>query len=238
MNGTLRKVCRVAAACTLAGVTGCTTLSTDPLSPPHVRRASCAMQNVCKDCEQRMSPEYQEWLTEVKHFCRDTYREFRDEYDQTNRWPEPYTTLCIHAVRQPLSIQAENARLQMLSLWEYHFESGTGKLTVMGRKRLEDIVDQADGLGHVVYVHRSPIAAETTARISEVRKELTVLVQDQTAFEVVEARATPSAISGGEAAAAMKLLTSPPKLSPSSSSGSSNSSSGSSGSSGGAGASH
>jgi len=228
----LRTVSRVALGCALAGAAGCTSLSTDPLSPPHLRRACCATQAALRDTEQRMSPEYQLWLEDVKHFCRDTVAEFEDEYYYNDRWPQPYTALAQHAVREPLLIQAENARLQMLSLWEYHFESGTGKLTMMGRKRLGDIVEQADGLGHIIYVHRSAVGAETSARIREVRKELSALVEDDTAFEVIEARATPSTITGGEAKKAIDLLTAPSRSMSSSGSSSGSSNSGGSGDAG------
>jgi hypothetical protein len=187
----------------------------------------CAMYNVAEHCKEKMSPEYQDWVNEVQHCYDDTIAEFWEEYRRTDSWPEPYRTLSFHAVRQSLNLQAENARFQMSSLFECHFESGTGKLTLMGRNRLQNIIDQGDLLGQVVYVHRSPVTAETAARISDVKKELTALGQDASTFEIVEAKSTPSSVSGAEAAAAAKLLTSPPKL------GGSTSGTGTSGGSGG-----
>ncbi len=228
MKRALRKVICVASACAVSALAGCATLSGDPLSPPHVRYVACATQNVGRALEEKLSPEYQQWLADVRHFCRDTYAEFEDEYHRTDMWPEPYTTLSVHSVRTPLAIQAENARLQMLSLWDYHFESGTGKLTVMGRTRLEDIVDQASALGNVVYVHRSSNAMETAARVADVRREIGQQAADADSFEIVEARTTPSTVSGGEAKRAVDRLVNPPQSSSSNSSGSSSGSSGSS----------
>lgn len=190
---------------------GCAALSGDPLSPPHVRHASCATQNVGKAMEEKMSPDYQEWLAEVKHFCRDTRREFEDEYHKNAHWPNPYSTLAQQSVRQPLDLQAENARQQLATLWDYHFESGTGKLNSMGRKRLQDIIGQSGTLGHTVFVQRLPSADETSLRVDDVRSELDEMDLDEMTFEVAEARSNPSVLSGDEAKAAIKLMTEPKK---------------------------
>ena len=177
------------------------------------------MKNVGHAIEQDMSPEYQAWWVEVKHFWHDTKSEFKAEYDKNDNWPDPYVTLAVQSARQPLSIQADNARAQMSSLWDYHFEMASGKLNSMGRKRLQDIVDQAGSLGHTVYVHRTPDAHETGARVADVRKELEQFAQDQVAFEVVEARTKPSMVGGDETQKTLKLLTSPPKSTSSNSQG-------------------
>lgn len=200
----------LAAAGALA-VTGCASLSGDPLSPPHVRHASCATQNVGRAMEEKMSPEYQEWLEEVKHFCRDTKMEFEDEYQKNKHWPNPYSTLAQHSVRQPLDLQAENARQQLATLWDYHFEGGTGKLNAMGRKRLQDIVGQSGTLGHTVFVQRLPSSDETGLRVDDVRRELDGMDLDEMTFEVAQARTNPSLVSGDEAKQAIKLMTEPKK---------------------------
>lgn len=204
------KVGSLTAAGALA-VAGCATLSGDPLSPPHVRHASCATQNVGRALEEKMSPEYQVWWEEVKHFGRDTKVEFEDEYHRNARWPQPYSTLAQHSVRQPLDVQADNARQQLATLWDYHFETGTGKLNSMGRKRLQDIVGQSGTLGHKVFVQRLPSSNETSLRVDDVRNELDQMDLDEMTFEVAEARSNPSVVSGEEAKAAIKLITAPKK---------------------------
>ncbi len=193
------------------GLTGCNALGTDPLSPPHLRQAACAAQNVGKTLEEKMSPEYQEWLSDVKHFWRDTQEEFAYEYHVNNNWPWPYAPLAMHSARQPLDIQTENARQQLTTLWDYHFESGTGKLNSMGRKRLSDLVGQSPALGQTVFVQRVPSLAETDLRIDEVRKEIDIMDVEEVTFEVAVARVTPTVVSGTEAQNAVKLLTEPKK---------------------------
>ena len=210
MSTRLRKVGFVVAASALAAA-GCATLSGDPLSPPHVRHASCATQNVGKAMEEKMSPEYQIWWEEVKHFGRDTKVEFEDEYHKNAYWPQPYDTLAQQSIRQPLDLQAENARQQLATLWDYHFETGTGKLNSMGRKRLQDIVGQSGTLGQTVFVQRLPSADETSIRVDAVRSELDEMDLDEMTFEVAEARSNPSVVSGDEAKAAIKLMTEPKK---------------------------
>lgn len=210
MTTRLRKVGFLAVAGVWASA-GCATISGDPLSPPHVRHAACATQNVGTALEEKMSPEYQEWLAEVKHFCRDTQREFEDEYHKNEHWPNPFSTLAQHSVRQPLELQAENARQQLATLWDYHFESGTGKLNSMGRKRLQDIVGQSGTLGHTVFVQRLPSADETGLRVDDVRIELDQMDLDEQTFEIAQARTIPSVVSGVEAQAAIKLITDPKK---------------------------
>lgn len=210
MTSRLRKVGYLVSAGTLA-FTGCASLSGDPLSPPHVRHASCATQNVAQAMEEKMSPEYQVWLEDVKHFCRDTQREFADEYHKNNNWPRPFGALAQHSVRQPLDQQAENARQQLATLWDYHFESATGMLNSMGRKRLADIVNQSGALGHTVFVQRLTSMHETNIRLTEVKKELDQMELDGETFEVAEARINPSVVSGPEAQQAIKLMTEPKK---------------------------
>jgi hypothetical protein len=210
MTTKLRKVGFLVAAGALA-ITGCASLSGDPLSPPHVRHAACATQNVGRALEEKMSPEYQVWLEDVKHFWRDTKVEFEDEYHRNARWPQPYSTLAQQSVRQPLDQQAENARQQLATLWDYHFETGTGKLNSMGRKRLEDIVGQSGTLGQKIFVQRLPSADETTLRLEDVRRELDEMDLDEMTFEVAQARSNPSVVSGEEAKAAIKLITEPKK---------------------------
>jgi hypothetical protein len=206
----LRKVSFVAAAAALAAA-GCATLSGDPLSPPHVRHASCATQNVGQALEEKMSPEYQEWWAEVKHFGRDTQREIEDDYHKNAYWPRPFDTHAQHSVRQPHDLQAENARQQLATLWDYHFETGTGKLNSMGRKRLQDIVGQSGTLGHTVFVQRLPSTDETSLRVDDVRTALDEMDLDEMTFEVAQARSNPSVVSGDEAKAAIKLMSEPKK---------------------------
>jgi hypothetical protein len=198
------------AAGTMA-VTGCASLCGDPLSPPHVRHVSSATVNVGKALEEKMSPEYQEWLAEVRHFWGDTKREFDDEYHKNAYWPQPYSTLAQRSVREPLDIQAQNAKQQLATLWDYHFESGTGKLNSMGRKRLQDIVGQSGTLGYTVFVQRLPSADETSLRVEDVRSELDQMDLDEQTFEVAQARSNPTVVSGIEAQAAIKLITDPKK---------------------------
>jgi len=209
---------------------GCTVLSTDPLSPPHLRRASCTAQHELAEAEDKLSPEYQEWLEEVRHFWGDTTSEFAAEYHKNDEWPYPYSDLAEQTTRQPLMLQAENARFQMLTVWDYHFEPGTGKLNTMGRKRIQDIVDQTGSLGHTIYIRRAQNPKETTARLAEVRTLLEQSTEGQITFELVEISASPSGVSGNEAQKAMQLLTTPSK---NTTTGTSNTSSGTSASGGG-----
>jgi hypothetical protein len=199
------------AACVLVAAAGCTTLSNDPLSPPHLRRASQHMHDTKECMKCNLSCEHQQWLADVRHFCSDTYCEFEYEYHKNNDWPFPYDVLARESLYQPINQQAENARLQVLSVWDYHFEPTSGRLNAMGRKRLESIVDQASELGRVVYVRRTQNRTETLARVAAVREELRKMAQDTPAFEVVEASAMPSFVSGGEAQKTIKLLTNPAK---------------------------
>jgi hypothetical protein len=210
MTTRLRRVGFLVAAGALAA-SGCATLSGDPLSPPHVRHVACATQNVGEALEQKMSPEYQVWWEEVKHFGRDTQREFEDEYHKNAYWPRPYDSLAEQSVREPLQIQAQNARQQLATLWDYHFETGTGRLNSMGHKRLQDIIDQSGTLGHTVFVQRLPSADETSLRAEDVRSALDNMDLDEMTFEVAEARSNPSTVSGIEAQAAIKLITEPKK---------------------------
>lgn len=232
MTGKLGTVGFVVAAGALAA-SGCASLEGDPLSPPHVRYAACATENVEQAMEEKLSPEYQEWLGEVKHFWRDTQREFADEYHKNEYWPQPYSTLAQYAVRQPLDLQAENARQQLTTLWDYHFEGATGKLNAMGRKRLQDIVNQSGAWGHAIFVQRSPSADETTLRLAEVRKELDHMELDGVTYDVAESRANPTLVIGEEAKQTIKLLTEPPKKQSADKQGSSGGGYSTSGSSGG-----
>ena len=225
-----RKVTQLAASCVAATVVGCTTLSTDPLSPPLVQKSSRAVQATTASARERLPEAHQAWLCEVKHFYSDTKHEMAEEYRTNNDWPHPYSELAQSAVREPLEIQSANAKVQLLSIWDYHFETGTGRLTTMGRNRLQSITEQADALGHTIYVRRSVNPKETTARFDAVRAELKDLTEDADSFEIVEAKASPSSVEGNEAQKAVNLL-----LNPAKSASSSGSSGGSSGSSGGGG---
>lgn len=227
MHSRLRIV-RWAGTAVLAAAAGCTTLSTEPLAPPLVRSASVTVQNATATAESKLPVETHDWLHNVKHFCRDTKREIATEYHRNNDWPFPYSDLAVHAVRQPMDLQAQNARLQMLSLWDYHFDPGTGKLNTMGRRRLEDIVDQATAEERTVYVRRAPTAKETSARLASARTGLQDVVGDETSFQVVEAQIGPSTVTGDEAQRTLQRLTNPTNLKASSSSGGESSSSASS----------
>jgi hypothetical protein len=160
--------------------------------------------------ESKMSPEYQEWLDEVRHFGHDTWNEFCAEYYRNEYWPRPYSDLAAQSWREPQILQAENARLQMLSIWDYHFEPDTGRLNAMGKQRLQNIVDQADALGRTIYVRRTQNPQQTQLRVVAVREQLDKLSDTQGLFDVVEANASPSGVSGDEAQRAVDLLTAPP----------------------------
>jgi len=190
---------------------GCSFLAHDPLSPPHMRRAACATQNVVAACEEKLSPEYQTWLTDVKHFCRDTQQEFADEYHRNNDWPLPYSTLAERSARDPFETQAANARYHLTTLWDYHFDQGTWRLNSMGRKRLQDIISQVETLGRVVYVQRSVSSTETELRLEQVRNEIDRIDTEDHDFEVAQARTTPTLVSGEEARITMDRLTRPQK---------------------------
>jgi hypothetical protein len=207
MHTKLRTVGRLAAASGAAALIGCNALSTSELSPPHVRRASCTTQHVAASAEEKLSPEYQTWWQEVKHFCRDTKEEFAAEYHKNDVWPYPYNELAQHAATEPFAIQAENARLQMVSMWDHHFQTESAELSTMGRQRLKTIVEQSGTLGHKVYVTRCDDPEQTKLRIAEIQTELKRLTDDGAEFEVIEGRATPSTMSGPEAQRAVKLLT-------------------------------
>jgi hypothetical protein len=141
------------------------------------------------------------------HFWRDTKEEFAAEYHKNDVWPYPYKELAQQAATEPFAIQAENARLQLVSMWDHHFQSDSAELTTMGHERLKNIVDQSGTLGRKVYVARCDDSEQTKLRIALVEAELKRLVDDAPAFEVIEGRATPSTISGPEAQRAVKLLT-------------------------------
>jgi len=222
-----RMLDRLAASCVAAVAVGCTTLSTDPLSPPLVQKSSQAVQATTAAAEQKLPPAHQAWLCEVRHFWSDTKHEFAEEYRANKDWPSPYTELAKRSAREPFDLQAANARLQLVSIWDFHFETGTGRLTTMGRNRLQSIVDQADSLGHTVYVRRTMNPKETAARLESVREELKNLTEDPDSYEVAEAKASPSSVGGQEAQKAMDRMLNPPK------SGQASASGGSSGQSGG-----
>jgi hypothetical protein len=171
----------------------------------------CAAGHVGTALEQKMSPDYQMWLEDVKHFWRDTHREFADEYHRNDAWPRPYSILAEHAVRTPLDMQAENARHHLATLWDFHFDSGTAQLNSMGQKRLQYIVAQAGAAGQVVFVQRTASTTETELRLERVRDELNQLDLGGVSYEVAEARSNPTEIVGKEAVHAMKRLTDPPK---------------------------
>lgn len=209
MNKILRKVGFLASASLVATSGGCCFLAHDPLSPPHVRHVACATGHVCEALEEKLSPDYQQWLSDVKHFCNDTWSEFSDEYHRNNDWPQPYSSLAEHSVRDPLQLQADNARVQLATLWDYHFESGTAQLNSMGIKRLQNIVTQSGTLGQVVFVQRTPSTTETELRVEQVRKELAQLDLGGANYEVAEARVNPTEMLGEEAKRAMKLITNP-----------------------------
>jgi hypothetical protein len=224
---------RIAAACVLAALAGCssvpTTMTTPLAAEPAAAdaEASLALDDatpsdaVAMDCQPGL-------VDRVKHFMGDTAREFAIEYEINDAWPSPYTEHATQAVLDPLRIQAENARVQMVSLWDYHFESGTGQLNTMGQKRLWDIVDQSDTFGQRIYVRCTQSPHETELRMVSVRDELAKLAPDVTSFDVVEARVNPSMVSGEEAKKAVGLLTAPPKAKAGSASAAAPSNSGSS----------
>jgi uncharacterized membrane protein YgcG len=210
MTMKLRKVGFVASAYAVA-TAGCTFLAHDPLSPPHVRKVACATGHIGTALEQKLSPEYQEWCDNVKHFWGDTCQEFSDEYHRNNDWPQPYSRLAEHSVRDPLDMQAENARMHLATLWDFHFDSGTAQLNSMGQKRLQNIVGQGGAMGQVIYVQRTPSTTETELRLDQVRRELTQLDLGGVAYDVAEARTTPTIMVGEEAKRAMKIITNPSK---------------------------
>ena len=221
-----RTLDRLAASCVAAIAVGCTTLSTDPLSPPLVQKSSQAIQATTAAAEQRLPAGHQAWLCEVRHFWSDTKHEFGEEFRTNKDWPAPYDELAKRATREPFDLQAANGRLQLVSIWDFHFEPGTGRLTTMGRNRLQSIVEQADTLGHTVYVRRTLNPKETAARLESVREELKNITEDPDSFEVAEAKATPSSVGGQEAQKAMDRMLNPPKSGQASSGGASSGQSG------------
>ena len=197
----------------LATLCGCNALSTSSLSPPHVRSASAFTQETATEAVGALSCEYQNWLDEVKHFWHQTKREFHLEYQANQAWPAPYNKLSRRSLREPLDVQAHNGRVEMASMWDYHFKPDSGELTVMGRQRVQDVIDQAGVVGRTIYVRRAEDPDKTKARLAAVQAQLGKLGQDQLSFDVVESNANPSIVSGIEAMNALDRLTTPTDLS-------------------------
>jgi hypothetical protein len=63
-------------------------------------------------------------------------------------WPERYSYQARENVLNPFELQANNAQILNHTLWNYHFERGTAKLTAHGYQKLDSIAQQrghADG---------------------------------------------------------------------------------------------
>ena len=149
------------------------------------------------------------WWQRLKHLWIDTTHEFANEYHKNQRWPEPYNALAERSFHEPLNIQAKNARLQMASLWDYHFRRGIGKLNLMGKERLRNIINQSHLRGYAVYVHSTANPIETQARLDAVRKRIGQLRGNSDEFKVITSTVNPSSVSGAEAQNATKRLTTP-----------------------------
>ena len=103
-----RKLTQLAATCVAATVVGCTTLSTDPLSPPLVQKSSRAVQATTASARERLPEAHQAWLCEVKHFYSDTKHEMAEEYRTNNDWPHPYSELAQSADRKSTRLNSSH----------------------------------------------------------------------------------------------------------------------------------
>lgn len=135
------------------------------------------------------------------------------QYSHDNeQWPEPYASQAAESYYRPLDTQADLARRESASVWDYHFDPATGRLNPMGTTRIANIMNQTADLGTTVFVARSANPTETQLRIDAVKNQLGALGAGASEFQVVETSARPSMILGREAQEAVNKLLTPTPL--------------------------
>jgi hypothetical protein len=100
-----------------------------------------------------------QWLTAIP-------RAIVRDFNQRNRWPEQYVCADREAVRAPFDLMVVKGWMRQNTLGTHHFEPHSGELTEAGRLKVQWIVFEAPAQHRNIFVHRSPDAQETAARLA------------------------------------------------------------------------
>ena len=123
------------------------------------------------------------WLTAAK---RDFYR----SHQRSQCWPHPYNLMDQQAVREPFRLMVERGWQAENTIRSEHFEAGTEKLSVHGRRHVQWVLSRKPETRRVLFVQPGQSARQTARRMAAV-EHVARLAEEDTGVEVVLTTVTP-----------------------------------------------
>ena len=102
--------------------------------------------------------------------CGDKYRDYVDP-----SWPERYNSVARQEVIAPFATQVNNGHVMNQTVWNWHFEQGSDKLTEAGVQKLDSLARTRPGLDPRVYIQTArdlPVTPDSVSQVAGFRTEL------------------------------------------------------------------
>ena len=115
-------------------------------------------------------------------FCHNVCRDIK----RNNCWPEPFVYADREAVRAPFVRMVAKGWERQNTLGDHDFVPETGQLTLAGQSKVRSILLQGSPQHRTIYVHRSILPSETTARVDAVQQLAARTVRHGDLPEVLE----------------------------------------------------
>jgi len=112
-------------------------------------------------------------------------------YHASHYWPQPYINDDRGYVRDVIRRQVDNGWTSMTTLYEYHFDPETQKLTDAGRLHLRWILANAPSSNRISWVQTGTDTKMSQARLSSVRSAAVVMVGEENLPPIMLRVATP-----------------------------------------------
>ena len=113
------------------------------------------------------------------------WAEFRSDYKETNRWPEPYNYADREAVHEPFIRMVNKGWRLQTTISQDHFISGTPRLTESGKLKIRWIINHVPIEQRTIYVQRGPGPEITAARVEAITQVAETLSYDGSIPNVV-----------------------------------------------------
>ncbi len=93
----------------------------------------------------------------------------KTDFKRNNCWPEPFVCPDRVTVREPFNVMVRNGWEFQNTISDYHFDEGTGELTIAGQNKIYWIVNRAPQAHRTVYVQMSRDPMVTNQRLQMVQ---------------------------------------------------------------------
>ena len=110
------------------------------------------------------------WYDRCSAACKQSYENFKRDFNRNNCWPEPFVRPDRLHVQRPLELMVAQGWQQQNTLGNHHFAPDSSQLTTAGQLKVREILVQSPPPFRTVFVQQGGNPQDTASRVAAVQQ--------------------------------------------------------------------